>query len=249
MRGDLKLLIKLQELDQTVAKLNATKGELASGVIQAEKDAEAERRNLENRIAETKSFRTALGARDIELKEIEEKIARLQLQINIVKTNREYTALQHEILGLKAGQSKIEDEILSMMEQEDSGKAEIEDLGRRVEEAVEAARQCKQAAERAICDADARIERLSGERAELAAGEIPQNWLATYERLRQKGDGRAMAACRNFVCEGCRMSLTANTVNLLMTGEKLIHCHSCGRILYLAGGEDVRSGIGAGRKA
>jgi predicted nucleic acid-binding Zn-ribbon protein len=44
------------------------------------------------------------------------------------------------------------------------------------------------------------------------------------------------------------MSLTTNTVSLLMGGDKLVYCHSCGRILFLADDEDLTGVAGAGRK-
>ena len=247
MREELRLLIKLQELDQTVARLKAAKEAVVAKAAQAQQKADDEKQMLTNRVAEDRSFRMALDKRDVELKEIEGKITKLEVQLNTVRTNKEYTAIQHELLGHKADGSKIEDEILAMMEQEEKSKNEIAEFNRRVEDAAEAARRNRDACDLAIKDADARIERLAGERAQLAA-EIPQDWLSPYERLRQKGDGRAMAVCSSFICESCRMSLTANTVNLLMSGDRLVFCHSCGRILYLVEGEDVHGGIGAGRK-
>jgi hypothetical protein len=37
-------------------------------------------------------------------------------------------------------------------------------------------------------------------------------------------------------------------VNLLLIGDKLTFCHSCGRILFMPEGEDLTSIAGAGRK-
>jgi len=247
MRNEIELLIHLQELDLTAARLKAGKKDLAAQAADAERKAGVARQRLESKGSEAISFRTALDSREVDLKQIEDKMARLDVQLNTVKTNKEYAALQHEIQGLKADQSKIEDEILQMMDQIESDKTNVENLTREVEQAEKDEKARKQAIDTAIKDADARLARLAAERAELTA-RIPLSFLSPYERLLRKGDGKAMAACRNFVCEGCRMALTANTVNLLMRGDALIYCHSCGRILYLARDEDIHGGIGAGRK-
>lgn len=246
MREEIGRLIQLQNLDQTIKKLNATKKELTAEAVEADRKSGADKRNAADRAEESKSFRAAMHKREAELKAIEAKIDRLQTQLNTVKTNKEYAALQHEITGLKADSSRLEDEILRMLEQVEADGIELKRLAAESDKAAQAAKERKQAIETALADADARIERLKKERGELAAG-IPAEYLAPYNRLLRKGDGRAMAACRSFVCEGCRMSLTANTVNLLMAGNRLVYCHSCGRILYLADDEDVHGGIGAGR--
>jgi predicted nucleic acid-binding Zn-ribbon protein len=183
----------------------------------------------------------------MDLKDIEAKIRKLDLQLNIVKTNKEYAALQHETLGLKADKSKNEDEILKMLEQTETQQKELKELARKAGEAGLEARERRKAIETALNDAEARIQRVRQERAALAATIAP-TFLTPYERLLHKADGKAMAACRNYVCEGCRMSLTANTVNLLMAGERLIYCHSCGRILYIAENEDLTGVAAAGRK-
>ncbi len=247
MRQEMERLVQLQNIDQTIKNLKQGKQDLDAKARAAEEKAVAADRRLDEDHAESKSFRVALDQREMHLKSVEEKIARLEIQLNTIKTNREYTALQHEIMGFKADKSRVEDEILQMMEQIEADRARTEHLHREAEEARRQAEAQREAVQVALQDADARIERLTGER-EALARQIPADFLTPYERLRRKGDGRAMAACRNFICVGCRMSLTANTVNLLMAGEKLVYCHSCGRILYIASDQDIHGGIGAGRK-
>jgi len=246
MPEKLRLLIELQRLDQTIMALNVTKQKLLVDAAEVKRLADEEKKSLESRSGESQTLRVQAQKIEVGLKAIEEKIAHYEVQLNTVKTNKEYTALQHEINSLKADKSRTEDEVLRMMEQIESEEQELKDLAAQVETAETAAISKGRDIALALSDADARIERITGERAALAE-KIPPEFLSKYERLQGKRGGRAMAACRNFVCEGCRMALTANTVNLLMAGNDLIYCHSCGRILYLADDEDVHGGIGAGR--
>jgi len=246
MRDEIKLLIQLQQIDRALGELRAEKAQFAGDIQEALRNMESQAKELANHTDDIQSLRKAQDKREGDLKEIEEKLARLQGQLNMVKTNREYSALQHEILGHKADASRIEDEILTMFERADSQAAELKALAARAEEARQAAEERRRALEVAINDADARIERITGERAALAE-KIPRAYLSQYERLIKRGDGKAMAACRSFVCTACSMTLTANTVNLLMAGNELTFCHSCGRILYLAEDEDLEGVSGAGR--
>jgi uncharacterized protein len=247
MREEIKMLIQLQELDATVRKLKLTKEKLAKEAAEADQAAQAEKRTLLDKSSEAKSFRMALDKRELDLKEVEGRIKKLETQLNTVKSNKEYAAFQHEILGLKADKSRIEDEILKMFEQSEQQQKEIKLLAANAADAAAALSERRKAIQTALQDADARAARIQQERVELSE-KIPPAFRNPYERLLTRADGRAMAACRNYVCSGCRMSLTANTVSLLMGGDKLVYCQSCGRILYLAEDEDLTGVAGAGRK-
>jgi len=247
MREEIKLLIRLQELDSTIHNLSRTKEKLSKDAADVEQSVKSEQRSHETATTEAKAFRRGLDKREGDLKEIEGRIQKLETQLNAVKSNKEYAAFQHEILGLKADKSRAEDEILKMFEQTEAQQKELKNLASKAEAAETAVHGRRKAIQTALEDADARIERLRQERAELSA-KIPPAFRTPYERLLNRSDGRAMAACRNFVCEGCRMSLTTNTVSLLMGGDKLVFCHSCGRILFLGEDEDLTGVAGAGRK-
>ncbi len=61
--------------------------------------------------------------------------------------------------------------------------------------------------------------------------EIEPRWLVLYERA-QRRYGRAVAAVRARVCQGCYMALPRSAAPA--AGETLSLCESCGRILYWA---------------
>lgn len=247
MREKTRTLIQLHKLDNSLRNLQSTKEGLTRDLDEINRTAEDGKQILENFTEESQSFRKLLDKRELDLKDIESRMARFQTQLNMTKTNKEYSALQHEVMGLEADKSRIEDEIITMLDQLDKHKEELQELTQRAQATAQAAEERQESVGAGLRDADARIERLHREREELAA-QIPREFLAPYKRLRQRGNGTAMAACRNFVCQGCRMSLTANTVNRLLGGTELVYCHSCGRILYLPEDEDAQGGAGAGRK-
>ena len=41
-----------------------------------------------------------------------------------------------------------------------------------------------------------------------------------------------MAKVENYQCSGCNMSLPTSTVKRVATGEGIVECENCGRILY-----------------
>jgi predicted nucleic acid-binding Zn-ribbon protein len=64
-------------------------------------------------------------------------------------------------------------------------------------------------------------------------GKIPQPILGHYDRLRVR-DKKGVAAVRNNVCTGCHMRVPIGQVTVLMRGEDIQVCETCGRYLYMA---------------
>jgi predicted nucleic acid-binding Zn-ribbon protein len=63
-------------------------------------------------------------------------------------------------------------------------------------------------------------------------GNIPQPIMGHYDRLRVRGK-KGVAVVRNQVCTGCHMHVPIGQITMLMRGEDVQLCESCGRYLYL----------------
>jgi predicted nucleic acid-binding Zn-ribbon protein len=63
-------------------------------------------------------------------------------------------------------------------------------------------------------------------------GLVPQPIVSHYDRLRVRGK-KGIAAVRNQVCTGCHMHVPIGQITMLMRGEDVQLCESCGRYLYL----------------
>ncbi len=61
---------------------------------------------------------------------------------------------------------------------------------------------------------------------------IPQPILGHYDRLRVRGK-KGLAVVRNQVCTGCHMRVPIGQITVLMRGEDVQLCESCGRYLCL----------------
>jgi hypothetical protein len=61
---------------------------------------------------------------------------------------------------------------------------------------------------------------------------IPAPILGHYDRLRVRGK-KGIAVVRNQTCTGCHLRQPIGKVTVLMRGEDIQLCDSCGRYLYL----------------
>jgi predicted nucleic acid-binding Zn-ribbon protein len=79
---------------------------------------------------------------------------------------------------------------------------------------------------------DEKTNRTSEAQAAELRATIPQQIIGHYDRLRIRGK-KGVALVRNQVCTGCHMHVPIGQITVLMRGEDVQLCESCGRYLYL----------------
>lgn len=77
----------------------------------------------------------------------------------------------------------------------------------------------------------AEVERLTTER-EAALASVGADELALYEKIKQNVGPMAMALVDDGVCSACGLALPGSEEQKVRSGDDLILCRQCGRILY-----------------
>lgn len=231
MLPDLEHLIHLQHLDTTSedarrrldelparhAALDARAAEAESAVAAAKQrlgEAQAARRELEKEVAV-----------------VQGRLSKWKDQLLLVKTNKEYQAMQHEIATAEQEVRAGEDRILDRME-------EAETQGRLVREA-EATLKKEQAAvlseraalEREKTQLEAEIARVGVER-ETLRPKIGNEALRLFDHVARQRRGVAIVEARNGHCSYCHVRLRPQVFNEIRRNDRIVQCDSCFRILY-----------------
>jgi predicted nucleic acid-binding Zn-ribbon protein len=229
-REVIQRLRELQELDARIAQLDR---DVAGGPRAVESFARAVAA-ADQKIAaideRTKLLRAQAKLRENEAKTASARVDRLNEQARTVSTNKEFTAIRSEIANAKLDVTRLEDEILKIMEaveaQEKLRAAAAEERERE---------QKRYDAERAKVDAG--LEGLRRERERLATGrpglvkDLPAEAVAAYERV-FRARGNAVVPVEIDYCSGCNERLTRNDVYCVQNASRLVQCKSCARILY-----------------
>ena len=231
MLPDIKLAVRLQDIDNRVAEVTREVSSLPKHIAEIERKLESHERKLE-------ADRAALTANQKDRKRLEgdiqvqqQKISKLRDQMLEAKTNEQYRAFQHEIEFCENEIRLAEDRILELM-------GESEPLERNVKTAEGALKQEKaqvegekqQARERTAGDQQ-ELNQLQTERKSIAT-QISPAVLSAYERVRKLRHGIAIAEAVDGRCSQCHMSLRLQFFQDLKRGEQVMHCESCSRILY-----------------
>jgi predicted nucleic acid-binding Zn-ribbon protein len=182
-----------------------------------------------------------LGALERSQRRLEDEVASLvdkqaqegtKLYSGLVTSPRELQAMQDEIETLARRQGMLEDELLEIMEQAEPVQGELQALDRhRGEIAFEIERTLGALAE-AERVVDAELAEVDAAR-EVVAAELPDELLATYEKLRARLGGVAVARLEGSQCLGCHLSLPATEVDAIRHAapDAVVTHEECGRIL------------------
>ena len=231
MLPDLKLVIRLQDIDNRLEELAREIATLPKHIADIEKKLQVHERRLE-------ADRAALAANQKERRQCEsdiqmqeQKISKLKDQMLQAKTNDQYRAFQNEIDFCQAAIRKSEDRILELM-------GESEPLDKNVKAAEAALKQEKaevetekqQARDRTAVDQKASAE-LQVERGSIAK-DVSRSVLDRYERTRKSRKGIAIAEVVDGRCTACQMLLRPQFFQDLRKGNEVMTCESCLRILY-----------------
>lgn len=233
MHPDLATTLHLQELDLRIASLRHEIASLPRQVAEIE-------RELEGHLKRLDLDKTKLTANQRERKRLEgeiqmqqQRISKLRDQTMQAKTNEQFRAFQNEIEFCEKEIRKFEDSILELM----SASEALETNVKAAEKSLTAQKtvvEGKKSEAKAQTDANqAELKTLVAER-KTAAERLPASLLSTYERLRTRNrDGIAIAEAKDGRCLACNMMLRPQFFQELKTGEQVMGCENCKRLLYV----------------
>jgi predicted nucleic acid-binding Zn-ribbon protein len=230
MHPDLETLVDLHHADVELRRFD---GEL---VALPQKKAAIEARIVADRAAldAAKAALDGLGKDrkrlELEVQDFEAKRSKYKGQLGEVKTNKEYTALLHEIENVEREIRSREDSILEAMEKVEGGQARV-----KTEESsfkgVEAERREE------IKAIEARIKECEAQRAEVAATRekkvtvLKPDLLSEYSRILARR-GTALAEAKDGACTMCHVKLRAQVFVDVKRNDAIITCSSCSRIMF-----------------
>jgi uncharacterized protein len=200
-----------------------------------------QRRELEHRVVEARQRLEAAKARVVESqkqrRELEREVGalgdqerRFQQQLPAIKKNEEYTALLHEIEGVRQKRSEIETRVLERMEEEEREQRErpVLDLALKTAESEAAARA-------KLIDAEESSERgklgVLEARRDAQVRELAPATRARYERVHASRDGRAVVGILKGACGGCYRTLPPAVLQEARRRDRMMSCEGCGRII------------------
>ncbi|NWG12027.1 MAG: hypothetical protein HXY20_00655 [Acidobacteria bacterium] len=229
---DLRNLIALQDIELKIASLQRQISDIPNRISSLQQELQRLEQSHQERNSHhqelTKRRRTLEGGVDM----MRARLARLKDQLMAVKTNKEYTAMLHEIQMAEAQIRQEEDKILEIMEELESLEVELRKDESVLRIQTQEVRKNIQACEASIPELEAALRSLNEEKVATEAlidGEL----LDRYRRIASLRRGVALAEARDELCTACHVRIRPQVYADLLKMEGIHSCDSCSRILYL----------------
>ncbi len=225
-------LYRLQEIDRESDRL---KGRLEEIRITLEDSSEITQLKVELKTRESATAATITAARHAE-NEVDDQRLKLQrteqsLYGGGVTNPKELEDLQMESESLKRHLETLEDRYLSVMLEEEEAEIAQEQSSAALKEAESRQEILNAELITERDEIDQRLANLETER-EAALASVADEDLATYEKLRTQLGGVGIVILDGDSCGACGLTLPASSRQLVTSGDELIRCGQCSRILY-----------------
>lgn len=226
-------LFTLQEIDLAIDAARQRLEEVASCLHDPE-DLVALREEVARRRKELHDLRHRQRELEWEVEELRRKAKAVEDKLygGSVRNPKELQDLQADLESIGRQLARKEDSLLEIMVQGDEQEAAL-----REREAALAQREQEWQAEHASLlsqkeSLEQELSSLEGRRAQ-QVGRINGTALRLYQELRARRQGRAVARVERGLCGGCRISLPTSLLQQARSGDALVQCTSCERILYV----------------
>jgi predicted nucleic acid-binding Zn-ribbon protein len=234
MNADLTRLIRLQQLESAADEARKKIADHPARTQALDARLQAAREVVADIKARLTAAADKRRAEEKEVAGVQTRLAKYKDQLLEVKTNREYTAMLHEIETAQNDIRTREDRILEVMMESDELNAAIKKSDAELKAAEK-----EIAAERATLETEmtrlqAEIEKTTAEREKLVA-DIDRRVLSIFETTAKGRKGVAVAEAKDGLCTICHVRLRPQVFNEVRKNESIIQCDSCRRILYFAG--------------
>jgi hypothetical protein len=227
----IEILASLQEIDRRNRERELELGELERQSAELGATLATKRQQVEGSRLEAGQANSRRRELEAQLQDAESKNKERRMRLGRIRNDKELIVAQREIEVAKEANSRLEEEILTLLEQNEAvdgglkeAEAELGELEGRF------AKQEAHARER-MAQLRAEIEGDREER-ESIASRLTVPIRKRYEQIFARRGGVAVVEVRRGICKGCNMHLPPQLYIEIQKAREVHICPSCNRILF-----------------
>jgi len=227
----LELLERLQEIDLRLDRLRYFIEHFSDFLAELGKEEEEIKKFFEEKKRNLEELKKQRSRKELDLQEGEEHIKKCSTRLYTVKSNKEYDALLKEIETQKEKNSQIETELLILYDQIDDEEKKFKEAQKESTQAQEEVLKRKKGLEEKLNRAKALLPEVEKEREGLIGSITKGDALEQYQWLQEKLGVKVMSRVVEEVCQNCYRRIPSQIFNEVLSGEKVITCPGCNRIM------------------
>ena len=235
MSDPLADLNRLQERDLELDAIREDQGRTPEELVASRvhfKKLEAQLTDLQDQL---RDVRVAYRKADLERQDLIAKRDKAKTAVQNASTPKEQTQYSEQVRQLTGLIEEIDGDILPLMEQTEKLEGQVEAVQLKVDEARPALDELEAANKARVEQLEETFQTKRFERDSIAE-EIPLTIVKEYESIRRARKGTGLAkiakAGAGHRCTACNVQLPMHIAQQIYTGNKVVRCPSCGRILW-----------------
>jgi len=231
LNEQLKFLIALQELDSAIMSIAEKIELLPLRLKQFETPLKEASESYQKSKTKNDTLNKKKKDKELQLDEIQDKISKLKSKSSDIKTNKEYEAHLKETKVYEQNMSKIEDEILIIMEEVETFEKDVKEEEVKIKKAEDEFREQEKILGEELKKLEAELEKEKAKRNEFSSRLDEENYHHYMNVMKRFGD-KAVVETKNEICLGCNTNIPPQLFNDIKKNEDLHRCFYCKRFLY-----------------
>jgi len=232
MSPDLERLIQLQQAESAVTDAQARIATHPQRIAAADARLEDARRLVDAAKLRLKDNQDARRELEKNAAVYQGRLTKFKEQLSSVKTNREYTAMQHEIATAQTDLGAAEEKVLERMLEADGISAELKTAEAALARDQKAIDLEKKALAEELAVTERELSAASGNR-EALLKEMGSALVTLFHQVARRCKGIALSsATRDGLCSVCHVRMRPPVFQKVRQNDSIIQCETCQRILY-----------------
>jgi predicted nucleic acid-binding Zn-ribbon protein len=215
---------------QEIPKSLATKTELLNRL----------KKSLAERAAAHEAVKGRLTEVEQRLTEAEGSREQYEGQMDAIKTQREYEALDKEIRDATEKEQGLRKELLKEQQADEELQTALEKDQLMIQKQEEDVEEEQSKIKVKIKDKNGEMKKLAGDERRITPG-LDEDILFKFERIIRNKAGIGIVPLAKGVCTGCHMILPPQFVNTVRLGAEVNFCPYCSRILFYQADDEGES--------
>ncbi|MBS1799827.1 MAG: hypothetical protein JSS95_08385 [Acidobacteria bacterium] len=233
MHPDLEKMVVLQGLDVEARRLNDEMAALPKRAAKLAVEVDAAKKQLAGIVEGIQKEEALRRRQELDVKDHQQKAARLRKQMDVVTTTAQAAALEHEIAFAEGEVTRLEDAELESMERTETLETQKKDAEETVANLTRRYEEERASGAESMARDRTLLAEVEAKRTDLRP-QIGESALSMYDRI-ARGRGTALSEGVDQKCSACQMMVRPQRWNDLRdrsNDETMLACETCGRILY-----------------
>lgn len=227
----IEILASLQEIDRRNRERELELGDLERQTTELGATLATKRQQVEGTRAEAGAAASRRRELEAQLQDAESKNKERRMRLGRIRNDKELIVAQREIEVAKEANSRLEEEILTLLEQNEAVDGGLKEAETELGEVEGRFAKHEAHARERMAQLRAEIDGDRGER-EAIASRLSVPIRKRYEQIFARRGGMAVVEVRRGICMGCNMHLPPQLYIEIQKAREVHICPSCNRILY-----------------